>query len=392
MHFLYIHVKDSSYDILWTLIEMNKTVSMYEECEFDPNQPVEKEFDKLEKFLLSNDFNCLISYLFIPEVSDLCEKYGYKYIGWVYDSPLVSLFRPSVRNSCNYLFIFDRAEYEHMLTWDIPHLYYLPMATNTSRTGALDITPEDEQNYTCDISFVGSLYENNLYDKIIHSLPEDIAAELKLYLMHNLCSWSETKPWPIVSQNVKNYMIQTFHANEWSCGPMDLDLYLGILLLSRKLAEMDRITVLNTLAEQFSIRLYTNSDPDIQKFLQNVLIYKGVNYSTDMNKVFYLSKINLNITLPSIETGLPQRIFDIMGAGGFVLTNYQQEIDDYFVVGKEIEVFHNLDELIEKTSYYLSHEQERLKIALNGYQKVRENFSYLKQMKKILSIVGEDDL
>lgn len=391
MHFLYIHVKDSSYDILWTLLEMNESVSMYEESEFDPNHPIPEEFQKLDHFLCSNDFNCLISYLYIPEVSELCKKYGYKYIGWVYDSPLVSLFHPSVRNSCNYLFIFDRAEYEYMLTWKIPHLYYLPMATNISRTGALDITLQDEQNFTCDISFVGSLYEDNLYNKLIHTFPEDIANELKLYLVHNLCCWSKTKPWPIVSQKIKNYMIQNFQANDWDCGPMDLELYLGILLLSRKLAEMDRITVLNTLSQKFSLHLYTNSDDSIQNYLQNVQIHSGVNYTTDMNKVFYLSKINLNITLPSIETGLPQRIFDIMGAGGFVLTNYQQEIDDYFTVGKNIEVFHDLDELTEKTSYYLTHEQERLKIALNGYQKVREQFSYDRQIKKILHIVREEN-
>lgn len=370
---------------------MNESVSMYEESEFDPNHPIPEEFQKLDHFLCSNDFNCLISYLYIPEVSELCKKYGYKYIGWVYDSPLVSLFHPSVRNSCNYLFIFDRAEYEYMLTWKIPHLYYLPMATNISRTGALDITLQDEQNFTCDISFVGSLYEDNLYNKLIHTFPEDIANELKLYLVHNLCCWSKTKPWPIVSQKIKNYMIQNFQANDWDCGPMDLELYLGILLLSRKLAEMDRITVLNTLSQKFSLHLYTNSDDSIQNYLQNVQIHSGVNYTTDMNKVFYLSKINLNITLPSIETGLPQRIFDIMGAGGFVLTNYQQEIDDYFTVGKNIEVFHDLDELTEKTSYYLTHEQERLKIALNGYQKVREQFSYDRQIKKILHIVREEN-
>ena len=99
---------------------------------------------------------------------------------------------------------------------------------------------------------------------------------------------------------------------------MDTDLFYGIALLSRKLAEIDRITVLNTLAESFSVHLYTSSD---SSFLQNIHFHPSVNYHTDMNKIFYLSKVNLNITLPSIETGIPQRILEIMGCGGFVLTN-----------------------------------------------------------------------
>ena len=387
MHFLYIRLKNSGYDIPWALLEMGEQIAIYEDADFDPLAPVQEEFDKLERFLQNHDFDCLISHLFVPEVSDLCQKYHYKYIGWVYDSPLISLFHPAVKNPCNYLFIFDKAEYEHMKQYQIPHLYYFPLAVNISRTGALNITEEDEQRFSCDISFIGNLYEDNSYNSFVHYFSEDVATELKLYLLKNLCNWKEPKPWPRVSQRTVDFMCQTLQADNWNRQQMDLDLYLGLLLLSRKLAEMDRITVLNTLAEHFTVDLYTKSDCS---FLRNVQVHQGVDYNTDMSKIFFLSKINLNITLPSIETGLPQRILDIMGSGGFVLTNYQEEIDELFTVGKDIEVFHNLDELIEKINYYLTHEQERLKIAMNGYLRVREHFSYTHQLKKILRIVEED--
>lgn len=387
MHFLFIRIKNSSFDIPWALLELGEQVEIYETAEFDPLSPVPEEFEKLTAFLSDHNFDCLISYLFVPEISDICQKQNLPYIGWVYDSPLVPLFHPAVKNPCNYLFIFDRAEYEHLKSFKIPHLYYLPMGVNLSRTGALDITPEDEQKFTSDISFIGSLYEDNSYNSFISQFPEEISAELKVYLLKNLCNWHTPKPWPRVSKKTMDFMAQTFGADTWNRQSMDLDLYLGILLLSRKLAEMDRITVLNTLAEHYPVDLYTRSDCS---FIRNVKVHQGVDYYTDMNKIFYLSRINLNITLPSIETGLPQRILDIMGSGGFVLTNYQQEIEDYFIIGKEIEVFRDLDELMEKVAYYLSHEKERLQIAMNGYQKVRECFSYTHQLQYILNTVKED--
>lgn len=388
MNFLIIRAKNSSYDILWTLLEMGEQVSAYDAAEFDPLAPVKEAFEQLDCYLSEHSFDCLISYLFIPEISDLCEKHHCKYIGWVYDSPLVSLFHPAVKNPCNYLFIFDRAEYEHLKQYQVPHLYYLPLGVNISRTGALEITPEDEQRFTHDISFIGSLYENNSYNSFINYFPEEVSTELKLYLVRNLCNWNEPKPWPRVSQRVTDFMCRTLHADSWKHYDMDMDLFLGLLLLSRKLAEMDRITVLNTLGQKFDVDLYTKSN---SSFMENVHVHKGVDYYSEMNKIFYLSRINLNITLPSIETGLPQRILDIMGSGGFVMTNYQQEIDDYFIIGKEIEVFHDLDELMKKTAYYLSHEKERLQIAMNGYRKVRERFSYVHQTKEILRIVEEDN-
>lgn len=387
MHFLFIRIKNSSFDIPWALLEMGKKVDIYEAAEFDPLAPVAEEFDKLEIFLLEHEFNCLISYLFVPEISDLCQKHHFPYIGWVYDSPLISLFHPSVKNPCNYLFVFDRSEYEHLKPLGIPHLYYLPMGVNLSRTGALDITSEDEKRFTCDISFIGNLYEDNSYNSFIYYFPEDIAAELKLYLVKNLCNWHKIKPWPRLSQKATDFMVQNLGADKWNRESMELDLYLGLLLLSRKLAEMDRITVLNALAEHYTVDLYTRSNCS---YIRNVQVHQGVDYYTDMNKIFYLSRINLNITLPSIETGMPQRILDIMGSGGFVLTNYQREIEDYFEIGKEIEVFRDLDELMEKVPYYLSHEEERLQIAMNGYQKVRKCFSYIHQLTHILEIVEED--
>ena len=387
MHFLFIRIKNSSFDIPWALLEMGRKVDIYEAAEFDPLTPVADEFEKLETFLLEHKFNCLISYLFIPEVSDLCQKYHFPYIGWVYDSPLISLYHKSATNQCNYIFLFDQSEYEHLKPLGIPHLYYLPMGVNLSRTGALDITSEDEKRFTCDISFIGNLYEDNSYNSFIYYFPEDIAAELKLYLVKNLCNWHKIKPWPRLSQKATDFMVQNLGADKWNRESMELDLYLGLLLLSRKLAEMDRITVLNALAEHYTVDLYTRSNCS---YIRNVQVHQGVDYYTDMNKIFYLSRINLNITLPSIETGMPQRILDIMGSGGFVLTNYQREIEDYFEIGKEIEVFRDLDELMEKVPYYLSHEEERLQIAMNGYQKVRKCFSYIHQLTHILEIVEED--
>lgn len=384
MHFVYIRVKSSGYDIPWALMESGHQVTGYDAAEFDPLAPVPEEFDHLRSFLADLSFDYLISYLFVPEISEICQQQGYKYICWVYDSPLISLFHPAVRNSCNYIFIFDRAEYEHLSKWNIPHLYHFPLGVNVSRMGALDITPADEELFSCDISFIGSLYEENSYNSFISQIPEELAVELKLYLLKNLCNWETVKPWPVVSQKLVTYMNEQFDSNIWNRNQMDLDLYLGLLLLSRKLAEMDRTTVLNELATIYPVDLYTRSNC---ANLQNVRIHNGVDYYTDMSKIFYLSRINLNITLPSIETGLPQRIFDIMGSGGFVLTNYQQEIEDCFIIGKEIEVFRNLDELKEKTAYYLSHEKERLQIAMSGYQKVCSHFSYTHQIQEILKIV-----
>lgn len=386
MNFLYIQAKESIYDIPWTLLDLKHTVTVLDKYEFDPMKENIPGYQAVENALKKDAYDFVISFLFFPKISILCEAMSIRYISWTYDSPLVSLFHPSIYNQHNYTFVFDHSEYEFLRKRNIPHLFYLPLAANLSRTGTLNITKEDEDAYSHDISFIGSLYMDNAYDSMIHLFPETLAMEFKLYLMQNLCTWHATKPWPHTSPKATEFIEQTLQGSSWNPWDIDNSLYFGMLILSRKLAQMDRITVLNTLAEHHAIDLYTNSDT---QHLNNVQIHKGVDYYTDMVKVFYLSKINLNITLPSIETGIPQRIFDIMGSGGFVLTNYQADLENYFVIGKEIEVFHDLQELLEKTAYYLSHEKERIKIAMNGYKKVRKNHTYIHRITQILSAIQE---
>lgn len=391
MDFLFVSSKNSIFDIPWALQRMPEhTVSILDSTAFDPNLSEDNQNKLLLKQLTENTYDCVISYLFIPSVSDICAELHIPYLSWTYDSPLTALFTQSVFHSTNYTFIFDKKQCERLIAAGVPHIYHMPLAVNLERTGALDITPEDEVTFSHDISFIGGLYENNTYNAIIQQFPDYLQVKLKLYLMQNMCHWESSRPWPKFPQECIDYLYNDCHIANWNpTSLMDDPTYFGLLFYPRKLAELERITVLNTLGNHFDVHLYTNSP---STYLQNVHVHHGVSYYTDMNKIFYLSKINLNISLSSIETGIPQRVLDIMGCGGFVLTNYQPEIEDLFEIGKEIEVFHNVDELIEKCNYYLTHERERLTIATNGYKKIRDAFSYPNQLQKMISIMQENPL
>ena len=85
--------------------------------------------------------------------------------------------------------------------------------------------------------------------------------------------------------------------------------------------------------------------------------------------------MNLNFSSKPIRSGLPLRFWDILGAGGFLLTNYQSEIPEYFEIGKDLEIYASEKELTDKIRYYLEHEEERAEIARNGYEKAKEKYS-----------------
>ena len=153
--------------------------------------------------------------------------------------------------------------------------------------------------------------------------------------------------------------------------------------MSRKLAEEERLLVLNTLARDYDVHHYAGS----HEGLTAVLCHPAVDYYTDMVRVFFASRINLNLTMPSIETGVPQRVFDIAASGGFVMTNRQEELAELFEPVKEVETFESLDELQDKCTYYLHHERERLQIALAGCKAACERHTYEQRLTELLGML-----
>ena len=140
--------------------------------------------------------------------------------------------------------------------------------------------------------------------------------------------------------------------------------------------------MLSALGSRFDVDLYSGSNA------ADLAVHaKGrVKTHTEMPIVFHESKINLNMTAKSIRSGIPLRIWDVLGCGGFLISNYQAEIPDYLIPGEEIILYSSKEELIELTAYYLNHPKDRAEIAHNAYQKVKEFHTWTIRLSQLLEL------
>ena len=151
----------------------------------------------------------------------------------------------------------------------------------------------------------------------------------------------------------------------------------------------EREQIIKILSDTYTFNLYS-SYPVEEGIRGKHLQEKGyVDYETEMPYIFHNSKINLNITSRTIQSGIPQRVLDILACGGFCLTNYQPEIAEYFEDGVELVMYTGLSDLVAKVGYCLEHEQERKQIAECGNKKVKEFFSVEKSLQEIFGVVFE---
>lgn len=385
MKILYIHSDQISLnDIPWGLLELKQNVEIYTE-EVTLQKYIQEEKLILSNYLNKHDFKIAIMHNFSPSVSEACQENNIKYISWIYDSPVWELYSPYAKNECNYIFVFDKMQYERLKQKGFHHLFYIPLATNVSRNSTLIVNDEDERKYKADISFVGKLYRDNNYNNDSGKLPLEIIKYFDFLIRKHSLNWEHGFS-PIGSIEYKYYKV----LQDWITLPLEAEedriYFIEVCFLCRKIAEIERVSILNTLALNHNVHLYTYDDTSD---LNGVIIHPGVNNVEECPKVYHLSKINLNITLRSIESGVPQRVLDIMSVGGFVLSNYQRELEELFIPNKEIVLFYNMQDLLYKVNYYLSHEKERLQIAMNGYKKVMNYYSYPILLKKILNIIKD---
>ncbi|MFP3153747.1 DUF3880 domain-containing protein [Lachnospiraceae bacterium ZAX-1] len=334
-------------------------------------------------------FDFCFSFNFYPVLSENCKKHCLKYVSIVYDSPYVALYSYTIINPNNYIFIFDSQEYLKLQKMGISTVHYLPLPVNATIIDFLQKKGFNRKKSTCDVSFVGALYneDHNFFERLTGVndytrgyLDAIMEAQIKIY-GYNFIEDALTPNIISELKRVADYGTDAY-------GIETAEYIYANYFIARKITSIDRQRTLTAIAKKFPLKLFTlNKDAVIP----NALNMGAVDYYSEMPYVFANSKINLNITLRSIQSGIPLRAMDIMGAGGFLLTNYQADFLNYFVPDEDFVYYTDIDDLLQKIDYYLHHEDRRKQIAKNGHQKVKENHNFDKCFKEIFSIVFQHD-
>lgn len=340
----------------------------------------------LYSILENQQFDFCFSYNFFPLMATACYKCNIKYVSFVYDSPQVKLYSYTVTYPTNYIFLFDSSLVTQFQKEGLSTFYYMPLPVNANRIHSLLQKPYDSTRLSADVSFVGSLYNenHNLYDSL-----QGISSYTKGYLDAIMQAQSHVYGYnfleecltPAITAELQNVT----HYQKNTDGVESLSFIFSDYYLCRKLTSMERINILTDVASHFPLKIFTPNKDYVIPHASNMGV---ADYLTETPYIFHSSKINLNITLRSIKSGIPLRCMEIMSCGGFLLTNYQSDFLKHFVAGEDFVYFESSDDMLQKIDFYLTHDKERTFIAESGYQKVLKNHSYETIFQQILNIIS----
>lgn len=328
-------------------------------------------------------YDAVFSIDFWPPLAEACYKTNIKYIAWSYDCPF-DLLKPEETLALPnvYCFVFDKEQQKKYTDMGIENVFHMPLAVNVNRYKKINGRSNKCDKYRTDVSFVGKLYENS-YPMIRAGVNNNTALLLdKIIEMQ-----SKLLPNNVLSQLVTDGLVsvinEEMHTND-SFFRDEATKAKIIYAIEAEITRKERIAMLNLCGRRYKTNFYSKSEFDL---LEGVNKYGYVNYWDEMPWIFAASKINLNPTLKAIHSGVSLRAFDITACGGFMLTNRQPELEELFDDGKEVGTYDNMVDFVEKLEYYMSHDEQRTKIAKAGRVRCFKDYSMNKRIGEILNIV-----
>lgn len=113
----------------------------------------------------------------------------------------------------------------------------------------------------------------------------------------------------------------------------------------------------------------------------------------EIPRIIRSSKICLNLAdsglvleggLPARSRQIKARVFEVPGAGGLLMTEPADQMEDYFDPDGEIVLFNGIENMFEKIGHLLANPDERDAIAKAGFLKTRQEHSYEERFRPLL--------
>lgn len=127
---------------------------------------------------------------------------------------------------------------------------------------------------------------------------------------------------------------------------------------------------------------------ELRKLWRLGKLSKGSVFGLDFFQLMADSRIVINqhINIAGNEVA-NSRMFEATGVGTCLLTDWKDNLSDFFEPEKEVAAYRSVEECVEKAKYLLAHEDERQAIAQAGQARTLKDHSFQARMERLRDIL-----
>lgn len=251
----------------------------------------------------------------------------------------------------------------HLKTLGFEHVYFMPHATDPALFhGAAQDT------HTRELAFVGASmisHAEEAWEKL-REFPE-VAAAVRDALDSGRMSRGQ------FAKGVETLISSSLLER---CGPRERR-HLELCLVYEGTRRI-RAKLVQTLAP-LGIEVY--GDEDWKQVHDRC--FGDIGYFDALAPFYRSTSINVNSTSIQMASAVNQRVFDCPAAGGFLITDAQEDLHSLFEPDLEVVIYHTLDELPELIARYRADPHERRRVVAKAQARIMAQHTHAHRLKAL---------
>ncbi len=292
------------------------------------------------------------------------------------------------------LFTFRKGNVDAFEAAGFAHVEHLPLAANPERRKPTELSPEEQERYGADVTFVGSsmveqglAFRSRLFagyafwkggdpdaamqeaeeatQRVLDAQRDDLSAYRVPELLAQELRW-------FVEAYGKDDAVYE------SLGGASPDALLGEMAAADK-----RITYVANLG-QVGIKVWGDAGWDhVAQYGCEVMGPAG--HRDELTAIYGTDAIHVDIGRIYQSNIVTMRVFDVLACGGFCLAEWSEGLDELFVIGEELDTYRSLDELLEKVEHWLERGPEaRRAVGAAGRARVLKDHTIEARLRHML--------
>lgn len=315
------------------------------------------------------------------KLAGLLEELHLPLASWFVDNPHLILHEyahPGTDNTA--IFTYDAGNLAQMRNKGFPNVHYLPLATDPNRfkPGLANSSPPE---WRADVSFVG----NSMTDPVANCLRN---AALPGHLQ-NEYETVATAFGKSGESSVEEYL--KLNQPKWHAALTALPTTENRLALESLLTwEATRQYRLHCVRQTLDFAPLIVGDDGWKTLLDSRPGWRhlsGIDYYQDLPHFYPCSTVNFNCTSRQMVGAVNQRVFDVPACGGFLVTDYREQMEDLFDLGTEVAIYRSPADIPELIERHLKDRTARERISKAARVRILAEHTYEIRMKRLVSIM-----
>lgn len=296
---------------------------------------------------------------------------------WYVDNPnlIIKHYRNNLTPYCA-LFLWDKNNITDMEALGFEHVFYLPLGVDERRFCPIDNQRNPMASNASPVAFVGNSMVQKARDRIKKT---NVNGELKSFFKKIANEYARSAE-RHVDQTIKLQYPELY--SQFCNLPDDqkANYETAVSWESTKIYRWERVKKLSPFRPLIVGDPYWYELIDDHRFRH----HRELSYYDELPQLYNVTAVNFNATSRQMKGAVNQRVFDVPACNSFLITDYQEQMDELFDIGDEVVCYSEPDEIDDLVGYYLNHETERKQIALRGSQRVVRDHTYVSRVNELI--------